>query len=81
MRNLPQARRTVLAAVIYDLVAEQLEMAADLGVDPKWEEVEDSAYEVLVANNDKNVVTHILDYTEDEVMEAISLCKQALKEK
>ena len=38
-------------------------------------EFKDTAYEELVANEERSVVLHILDYTEEEVMSA---CDRAL---
>jgi hypothetical protein len=65
--SLVQARAVILDAVVCELIEEQNDMATDLSIRPKLEEVTDTAYDVLVANKDRHPLTHILDFTEEEV--------------
>lgn len=69
------ARIAILDRVADDLLEEAAEWSRDVGKMLNVTEFKDTAYEELVANEERSVVLHILDYTEEEVMSA---CDRAL---
>lgn len=65
-----EARMILLYVVIHELLIEELEAAKDQDRKPSYAAYDTAAFAELVANPDRSMITHLMGYTEGEMVYA-----------